>query len=181
MLRRYLCVGLLGFLLFGGGVGLTSAASVEFTLGDGTLNTGETLTGGRFALGGVDDAWVFNIDSAVSAASLLSVGIEEGFSDFTSLTVSLADVDDNIISGSSGSALEGGWTYDLSSFQVNQDYKIVLNGAAGSTGGIYTVAVQAVPIPAAVILFSSGLVALAVFGRRKSKRQQRESGEFVVA
>jgi hypothetical protein len=48
-------------------------------------------------------------------------------------------------------------------------YRIVVEGnAIGSAGGLYTLAVTAVPVPPAVLLFGAGLVGLAAVARRRN-------------
>ena len=57
---------------------------------------------------------------------------------------------------------------DLDGTLANNDYRLIISGDAnGNSGGLYTVAISAVPIPAAVWLFGSGLVGLAAVARRK--------------
>jgi len=68
----------------------------------------------------------------------------------------------------------GTWVWKSSAFSfdnilADDNYRIVVSGDAdGSSGGLYSLAVSAVPIPAAVWLLGSGLIGIAAIARRKT-------------
>ena len=68
--------------------------------------------------------------------------------------------------GSGSPLVDGATQYHLALGQG--DYSALVSGIPiGTQGGIYTVAITAVPLPASLILLFSGMLGLAIVGRRR--------------
>jgi len=155
----------------------STAHAANYTLSPTSLVSGETYTVvNKVAPGVVDDTIAFSISSnsnvAGSSANLpLSLsfwGTNLDVLDITNLKLTLENTAGSILASVNSPA-----TLSYSNLAPG-NYDLVVSGVAtGLSGGEYGVGVNvsAVPIPAAVVLFGSGLVGLGMAGRRKKAAQ----------
>lgn len=121
---------------------------------DGTFNTDYTFKFGADVVSG-------QVGTAYEPVTLFGTTVL----DFSALNVILTAPDTSIVIPLT-SAL-GGWSTTLSTI-MSGTYTLNVSGqTSGAGGGVYSVGISAVPIPAAVILFGTGLIGLIAVARRK--------------
>lgn len=158
--------------LFGASVGLAQAAYVSGSFGVGGAYSlaGDELTFNSVTsgIGDVDFSTTINF-------STLDGTIINGVIDLASFTTPVTDVFEI-----------GGWTLDIDSLVVGQSGAVVeLDGTgiisgygytptpvnwgfSAQTASSYSMTITAVPVPAAVWLFGSGLIGMVAVARRKT-------------
>lgn len=161
------------------GISTVQAASVTGSMG---------LTGAFSASGGTDlsDATILDLTSATGTSGDGDIGSTVGFG--TAGTVNNGSITFNPSTAVDNLLTIGGWQVDLSTTSIVNQTADVLNLAgsgaisgngfdltptqwtlsANATGSSYSMTVTAVPIPAALWLFGSGLLGLAGIVRKKT-------------
>lgn len=126
----------------------------------------------------------------VPSAAVLSAGVT-----LTALDLSVVDpslpqtsftsvvLESSSNSGSTWSQVGTGSTFSGLSFAGGAMYRLLVNGLAGTTGGVYSVAYTAlapVPEPASVALFLAGIGALGLVSRRR-KMAEKDHADVALA
>jgi len=166
------------------------ASMLGMSAANAALITGNMGVGGGYiASGGTDlsDATILELTSVLSTSGTGTLGTTVGL--FTSGSVNNGSITINpFTSPQTNLFVIGGWQLDLSSLNiVDQTASIltmegtgVLSGtgfedtnaiwtfSAQNTGSSYSMMISAVPLPAAVWLFGSGLIGLIAISRRKT-------------
>lgn len=163
-----------GMLAFAG-LALTANLVQAHSVNLGTLDQDAPLADAEYIPpdeGVFDITYTFKVDEAVPAANIEVENLSNAPFEFTSLNATLEDPDGNILG--SGSALNSSWTFFLSSavldsFDEHLKYRLIIDGAPqeDALGGIFSVAMTAVPVPISILLLGSGLIGLAAVGRRR--------------
>lgn len=166
------------FLLYGvlcTSLGVLPIAQAATFLGN--IDAGDAVFSTAIINGDFDFDYTFNLGSGVTSAQVgtaSSTLTMFGFSvlDFSTLNATLSNPMGDIIS--TGSALNSQFSAFINAPILAGLYSLNVNGTtSGFVGGVYTVGVSAVPIPAAVILFATGLVGLLGLARRKHTIKER--------
>ena len=147
-------MGLTGGFTASGGTDLSDATIIDLTSVMGTIADGDIgATVGFGTLGAVNNS-PFSINPAAPVSNLLQIGgwqVDIG-------TMSIVDQTVGILT------LEGTGTISGHSFDPTPTEWTL---SANATGGTYSMTITAVPVPAAVWLFGSGLIGLIAVARRK--------------
>lgn len=156
-----------------GVVSISPATAGTYTLADLTTANQADFFGSNFASGGFNATYSFALD--VGSSDTISVVTSSSASTITSLTLSLFQGASLLLSQTftpadftTGSAAYAGGVLETLANLAPGSYSL---GVSGTTiaGGAYsgTVSISPVPIPAAALLFGSGLLGLGVVGRRR--------------
>ena len=145
-------LGLAGAYSVSGGSGLSDATTLDLLSALAVSADGDLAA--TLGLPGTINNSPFSINPTGSVSNLLTIG---GWQiDITSFTVVDQTVDFLTLEGTGGISGNG---FDLTPTQWTL--------SAQATGGTYSMALAAIPVPAAVWLFGSGLLGLAGLARRK--------------
>lgn len=173
--RALLKLFFLSAAVFGMNAGIVSAAPISGSLG----------VGGSFSTSGADvtNDWLFTIDSVDggTGSGVITVGL------FSSGTVNNGDIDLDLFTPITDLFVIDGWQVDLETLVIGQTGSVwELGGTGFISGGVYdktaavweltgnevgssySMSITAVPVPAAMWLFGSGLIGLIGIARRKT-------------
>jgi len=147
-------MGLTGAFTATGGTDLSDATILDLTSAMGTNGTGDIGATVVFGTVGTVTSSPFTFNPATPVTNLLTIGdwqVDLG-------TMTIVDQTASILTLSGTGAISGNGL-DLTPTQWSW--------SANSTGGTYSMTINAVPVPAAVWLFGSGLIGLIGVARRK--------------
>lgn len=151
---------------------VSPATAVTLDLGSAVLTGGATLSGTSIKFDAQTAGETATFSFASVAGELLSIAVT-GQSNANSFFDFLIDAGNGtFVSLASNINFGSGFnTITLPSFVDvgTTDFLRIVNGGTNSGGQISGVAVNAVPLPAAIMLFVSGLAGMFLFGRRKRK------------
>lgn len=148
-------MGLTGAFTASGGSDLSDATIIDLTSVIGTSGDGDIgATVGFATIGAVNNS-PFSINPAVPVPNLLDIGgwqVDIG-------TISIVDQTAAVLTlGGTGAISGNGFDTTPTEWTLS----------ANAAGGTYSMTVTAVPVPAAVWLFGSGLIGLIAVARRKT-------------
>jgi hypothetical protein len=147
-------MGLTGAFTASGGTDLSDATSLDLTTATGTSGSGLIGTTVGFLTSGTINNSPFTFNPSTAVNSLLTIG---GWQVDLS-TISIVDQTTSVLNLAGSGAISGNG-YDLTPTQWTL--------SANATGNSYSMTVTAVPIPAAIWLFGSGLLGLIGIARKK--------------
>lgn len=148
-------MGLTGSFTASGGADLSDANILDLTSATGTSGTGDIGSTVLFGTVGTVNTSPFSFNPAPPVPNLISIGgwqIDIG-------TMTIIDQTSSILTLSGTGAISGNG-FDL----TPTDWTL----SAVATGSSYDITLTAVPVPAAVWLFGSGLIGLIGIARRKT-------------
>jgi hypothetical protein len=153
---------------------ISSAQAATYPLGTFSPGVGQIVE--NVGTGPFTDFYTFDVtENSAVGGQLDNLPLSLTFNSVTQSVLNIADLT-LTLEGPSGpltSALSGS-SLRYANLIAGQPYTLEATGiGTGSAGGTYALAynVSAVPIPAALLLFSSGLVGLGAFAKGRLRRQ----------